>query len=123
MNIKLTDSTGTTEWGILSPPLQEATIEGAVDVKTYDNNISTYFTANKRQWSHTWPLMTESEYNALRAYYDRQWTDFKVPLLSLDHYSISLLPVRMYMEPKDVIDNCGRVENVTIRLRETRQLA
>ena len=123
MNLKLLDSSGLTEWTTLSPPLGESTIEGAVDIKTLDNNISTYFTSNKRQWTHTWPYMSEDKYLELRGYYDRQFTEFKFPLLSLDFYSIDSVPVRMYMEQKDIIDGCGTVENVTITLRETRQLA
>lgn len=120
--IELTDSTGKLTLPPLAPPLKTTPIEGAKDVQTLDNNISTYLTANKRQWGHIWPYMSEDDFNALKGYYDRQWTDYKYPLLTIGHYNIINVPVRMYLEAQNTIDYCGTVESVTVTFRETRQL-
>lgn len=122
ITIELTDQNDTLVLPLLSPPLSETTIEGAQDVQTLDNNISTYFTANKREWTHTWPYLSKSEFDSIKAFYDRQWTDYKYPLLTIDHLNVSDVPVRMYISPQNIIDNCGTVENVEVRFRETRQL-
>lgn len=122
ITIKLTDNSGPLVLPTLAPPLAESTIEGATDVQTLDNNISTYFTANKRQWVQQWPYMSEADFNVLKAYYDRQWTDYKYPLVTIDYYDITDVPCRMYLDPKNVIDNCGTVQDVSVTFRETRQL-
>lgn len=122
IEIQLTDNSESLVLPILAPPLGISTIEGATDVQTLDNNISTYFTDNKRRWDHTWSYLSEEDFNKIKAFYDRQWTDYKYPLLTIDHYEVSDVPVRMYLEPRNVVDNCGNVENVTVSFRETRQL-
>lgn len=121
IEMTLTDGTGSDTLALLNVPLTEATIEGAVDVQTLDNNISTYFTDNKRSWSHTWAYMTKDEYDTLKGYYDRQWVTYLYPLLTISQLSISNIPVRMYLEPKNIIDNCETVQGVTVSFRETGQ--
>jgi len=123
ITIELTNNSGSLVLPALAPPLTTTTVEGATDVQTLDNNVSTYFTANKRQWTQKWDYMSEADYNALKAYYDSQWTEFKYPLLTIDHYGVSNVPVRMYMDERNTIDNCGTVENVSTTFRETRQLS
>lgn len=123
MNVELTDNSGSMVLPALAPPLTTSTIEGATDVQTLDNNVSTYFTANKRQWTVKWDYMSEADFNALKAYYDAQWTEYQYPLLTIEHYSISAVPVRMYLDPQEAVDNCGTVQGVSVTFRETRQLA
>lgn len=123
IDMQLTDSQGSDILAMLAPPLSQSDIEGATDVKTLDNNISTYFTANKRQWEHTWPSMTIEEYNVLRGYYERQWTNYLYPLLTINGITgVNGVVVRMYMDKKDIIDNCETLENVAVTFRETEQL-
>src|SRR5690554_1340413 len=121
VEITLTDSAGSDSLASLNVPFTETTLEGAVDVQTLDNNISTYFTNNKRSWSHTWAYMSESEYNILKGYYDRQWSSYLYPLLTISELGINNVPVRMYLEPKNIIDNCLTVQNVTVTFRESGQ--
>lgn len=122
MELILTDSSGSLTLPQLSPPFETEILEGATDVQTLDNNISTYFTANKVLFKHTWPYMSEENYTALMQYYHRQWTDYKYPLLTFEYLNVENLPVRMSVSPLNLIDKCGTMENVTITLRETRQL-
>lgn len=122
MNIELTDLSGSLVLPTLAPPLVTDTIEGATDIQTLDNNLSTYFTANKRLWTHTWPYLEEDEYNSIKGFYDRQWTDYRYPLLSIAHFGVANVPVRMTITGQQTIDKCGRVENVMVTFRETRQI-
>ena len=121
MNIELTDTLGFDSFGLVAPPAQISTIEGATDIVTLDNNLSTYFTENKREWSNSWSYMSEAEYSTLKGYYDRQWTTFQFPLLTIDQLNVSNQVVRMYLNTQSVINNCGLVEGVEVRFRETVQ--
>lgn len=106
------------ERNILTP----TDIEGATDVETADSNISVYFNGNmKKQFSHTWTRITESEYNLVRGFYDRQFnlTILKFPLLTIASLGVSNMPVRMYLEGGAVVDDCGDRRNVTVTFRES----
>jgi hypothetical protein len=122
ITIQLTDDTTTLTLPLLEVPLSEQTIEDATDVQTLDFSVYTDFIAQKRLWSHTWETLSESEYNALRAFYDRQFTTFKYPKLSIAHYAVSGVPVRMTLNTKDIISHAGEVANVQVSFRETAQL-
>lgn len=122
IEIQLTNSQGTLILPTLSPPLTTSPIEGAVDVTTLDNNVSTYFTQNKRLWTQPWSYLSEDDFNAIKSYYDRQWIDFEYPLLTIAHFGISNVPVRMTISPQNTVDNCGRVEGVEVTFRETIQI-
>lgn len=121
-NITLTDSTGSATMPPVNVPLTTDTLEGSTDVTPLSFNVYTDFIAQKDIWSHTWAYMTKAEYDILRGYYDRQFTLFKYPQITITDEGVTTVVVRMYMEKKDVIDNCGTVESVSVRFRETRQL-
>lgn len=118
ITITLSDETVIETFDNLEVPLTEKPLEGASDVIGLDNSISTYFTKSKREWSHTWSFMSQEDYIKLRGFYDRQWTNFKYPKLTCQHLSINNVPVRMSINDRTIIDNCGLLENVTITLRE-----
>lgn len=120
IEITLTDSTTTHTFQALEPPLTISPIEGVVDVVTLDNNMSSYFTANKRLWQHTWRYMTEAEYGHLKGFYDRQWTLFQYPTVTITAIGVTGVPVRLTLSPQQIIDNCETVEDATITMRESR---
>lgn len=122
IEIVLTDNSTTATLPRLAPPLSETTVEGSRDVITLDMNMTTYFSDNKRLWGHTWPILTIDEYNVVKGFYDRQFTDFSYPLIDIADLAIADVPVRMTINPKNIIDNCLTVQNVTVSFRETRQL-
>lgn len=118
INLTLSDSVATETFDNLEVPLTEKPLEGASDVVGLDNSMSTYFTKSKREWSHTWAFMTAEEYLTLRGFYDRQWTMYKYPKLTCEHLGLTSVPVRMSINDRNIVDNCGLLENVTITLRE-----
>ena len=118
----LTDNTTSESYTNPSPPLTESIVEGATDVVTMDNNMSTYFTANKRVWTHTWAYMSKADFDIVKGFYDRQWTEYKYPLFTCSILGVSAVPCRMSITPRKVIDSCEAVQDVTIALRESAQM-
>lgn len=118
----LTDDSATLTLQLPEVPLSEVPIENATDVVTLSGDVFTDFISQKRRWEHTWAYMSNYNYVALRAFYDRQFTLFKYPLLTIDYYSIESVPVRMTINTKDIIDNCGTLQNVSVTFRETSQI-
>lgn len=123
ITLELTDDTGTLVLPILEVPLSEETLESAVDVQTLDFNVYTDFVTTKRRWEHAWAYLSQADYDALRGYYDRQFTLFEYPTLSIDYYEVDAVPVRLYLNTKEVIDYCGTIQGVRLTMRETAQLA
>lgn len=105
-----------------SPPLTESIIEGATDVVTLDMNVYTDFFATKRVWSDVLPYMTEADFDRLKGFYDRQFTLWQYPTLTIPDLNVTDVVVRMNLTPRRVIDNCGTVENVEVSFRETVQM-
>lgn len=119
MNIKLTDTTTNHTFDSFAPPFTENVIEGATDVVTLDNDISTYFTTNKRQWTIKWSYMSKTDYDILKGFYDRQFTLNAYPTFDVTDLSLSNISVRMYLDEMDIVDNCLTVSDVEIKLRES----
>lgn len=124
ITMTLTDDTTSIELEFLEVPLTEETVNNDVEVTTLDNNISVYIfpDSDKRIWSHTWAYVDEDFYNVLKGFRDRQRTLFKYPRVTISEQDITDIPVYMRMNPKNIIDNCGTVQDVSIILRESRQM-
>ncbi len=118
----ITDSTGSYALPTINAPLSIEKLDAATDVVTLSNEMYTDFTVQKRGWVYPYSTLTEDEYNTIKGYYDRQFTLFQYPRITTPHYDVSDVPVRMYLNTQDVYNNCGSVENVEIRFRETSQL-
>lgn len=117
----ITDSTASMDLPALEVPLTIETLEGSNDVTTLDNNVRTDFTNPKRLISIQYDSLTESEFNQLKGFYDRQFSLFEYPTLTIDHYGIEI-DARMNIAPRQVYDHCGSVEDVTVTFRESIQL-
>lgn len=120
--IQLTDALGSDILPPLDVPLTMVPVEGTVDVTTLSNDLYTDFMPNKRVWSHTWSYLTPEEYELVYGYYSRQFTLFEYPVLDILRDNVQGLYVRMTLSGKNIIDECGVVQNVTVSFRETRQL-
>lgn len=98
-------------------------LENAADVVTLDNSMYTDFVDNTHGlWEFNYETLSQDEYDALRAAYDDQFTTNQYPLLSIPYYSVEDRPVRMYMNEKNIWNNCGSVQGLQIKFRETAQL-
>lgn len=121
-SITLTDDTTSATLPILNVPLVQTVLEGAVDVQTLDMNIFTDFVAQKRLWTHTWSYMDEADFEILKGFFDRQFTLYKYPTITIAGLDVTDVAVRMSISPRQIIDNCGTVEDVEVNFRETSQL-
>lgn len=112
--------------GETMPPIEVDFIhtptENAVDVVTLDGSMYTDFVSQQYSWTFNYESLTQDEYDALRAIYDSQFTSYEYPLLSIPYYSLADQPVRMYINEKNIWNNCGAVQNVQFTFRETDQL-
>lgn len=119
--IDITDSSGTTTLPALEVPLNQETLEGSSDVQTLDFNVYTDFITTKRRITHTWAYLTEAEFNVIKAYYERQFTDFQYPRITITELGITDMTARMTLNPQTIIDHCGTVADVTVTFRESKQ--
>jgi len=121
--ITLTDATTTATLPALEVPLSEDTLEGASDLVTLDMNVYTDFINLKRLWAHTWAYMDEADYLVIKGFYQRQFTLFEYPTVTITELGVDNEAVRMTLSPRRIIDNCGVVSDVQITLRETYQVS
>lgn len=118
----LTDSAGTHELPPLEIPLTRVKNEKSVTVEPLSGNVYDDFIATKRVWSHTWAYLSEDEYNLLDEIYERMKNEWTYPQLTIEGEGITDLIVKYDLGAKNIIDDCGNVQDVTVSFRETRQL-
>lgn len=124
ITMTLTDDFTSATLEMLEVPLSEETMNNDVEVTTLDNNMSVYMypDSDKRIWTHTWAYLTEGEFNILKGFRDRQRTLYKFPLVTISDQDVDNVPAYMKLNPKNIIDNCGTVQGVSIVLRESLQM-
>jgi hypothetical protein len=124
ISMTLTDDFTSATLQVLEVPLIEDTQNNDVEVITLDNDISVYIypDSDKRVWSHTWSYLSEDNYNILKGFRDRQRTLFKYPRVTISDQGADDIPVYMKLNPKNIIDHCGTVQNATVTLRESQQM-
>lgn len=97
-------------------------IENATDVVTLGGQLYVDFVSQESSWTFNYQSLTQSQYDTLRAIYDSQFTEYQFPELSIPFYGIENQPVRMYINEKDIWNNCGAVQNVQFTFRITEQM-
>lgn len=120
--IFLTDSAGTHELPPLEVPLTRVKNEKMTTVEPLSGNVYDDFIATKRAWSHTWKYMTEEEYELLDDILERMKAEWTYPSITIEGEGVSDLIVRYELGPKNIIDDCGTIGDVSVSFRETRQL-
>ena len=118
----LTDSAGTHELPPLEVPLTRVKNEKMTTVEPLSGNVYDDFIATKRAWSQTWANLTKEEYDDLDEIYERMKSEWQYPELSIDGEAVTNLVVKFTLGPKNIINDCGDVQDVTVSFRETRQL-
>ncbi len=103
-------------------PSSESQLEAATDVTTLDNNVSTYFSAKKRQWVIDFVDLTTEEFAEIKNFYERQWTQFKYPMISISSLGIENVTARMSVNDTSVIDACGTISGFEATFRESKQI-
>ena len=120
--IYLTDSAGTHELPPLEVPLTRVKNEKQTVVEPLSGNQYTDYLATKRAWSHTWKYLTSDEYDQLDEIYERMKSEWQYPRLTIDGENVTDLVVRYELGPKNIIDDCGTIGDVSIMVIETKQI-
>lgn len=120
--IFLTDSAGTHELPPLEVPLTRVKNEKMTTVEPLSGNVYDDFITTKRVWAHTWAYLTEDEYDLLDQILERMKTNWTYPQLTIQGEGVANLVVKYELGAKNIIDDCGNVQDVTVSFRETRQL-
>lgn len=120
--IYLTDSAGTHELPPLEVPLTRVKNEKMTTVEPLSGNVYDDYIATKRTWTHTWRYLSEDEYALLDEIYERMKSEWTYPQLTIDGENVTDLVVKYELGAKNIIDDCGEVQDVTVSFRETRQL-
>lgn len=124
--IYLNDSAGTHELPPLEVPLTRVKNEKKAVVEPLSGNVYEDYFATKRSWTHTWAYLSPEQYDLLDEIYERRKVDGVYPSLTIEsdnsNDNVSLLTVQYELSPKNIIDECGNVRDVTVSFRETRQV-
>lgn len=118
----LTDSAGTHELPPLEKQLSRVKDENMTTVKPLSGNVYDDFISTKRVWSHTWAWLSKEDYDLLDEIYERMKNEWAYPELTIDGEDVADLVVKFELGSKNIIDDCGNVQGVTVSFRETRQL-
>lgn len=118
-DLTLTDATGTETFNQAEIPITTTPVEIGTDVQVLSGNVYTDFIAQKRTWTRTFTYMDKADFDLLKGFYDRQFTLFTYPLLTITDDGATNVPVRMTFSGTNIIDNCGVIQEVTVSFRET----
>ena len=119
-DLTLTDATGTETFNQSEIPITTTPVEIGTDVQVLSGNVYTDFIAQKRTWTRTFTYMDKADFDLLKGFYDRQFTLFTYPLLTITDDGANNVPVRMTFSGQNIIDNCGTIQEVTVSFREAR---
>jgi hypothetical protein len=124
MNIvaTITSALGSLELPAIEVPLTKSRVDMTTDIVTLGNDIYTDFSPNRRrQWEFPYSWMYEDIYEAIEAVYDSQFTTGDYPTISIPYYGVEDVPVRMFLNDMEVIDDCGTIQGIKLSFRETSQ--
>lgn len=71
------------------------------DNQTLDGSIYTDFIGLNRSWEISWPRLTDTQYNAIRALYEYQFTNETYLTLEIPYYSIDTI-AKLEISAKDI---------------------
>lgn len=71
------------------------------DNKTLDGSLYTDFIGLNRSWQIKWPRLTDTQYDAIRALYEYQFTNETYLTLEIPYYSIDTI-AKLEISSKDI---------------------
>jgi hypothetical protein len=98
-------------------PFIEKPLENAGDVLTLDGTLYSDFVNQRREWEINFKVLSESDYDDLRAVYDTMFSTGTYPTFICSYYSINT-PVRMRLNDKDIRFDGGCIYDVSITLTQ-----
>lgn len=125
ITITITDTQQTATFDLLDSPLISSPIIAETDVRTIDNNISTYYTGTKRSFTVNFGYMDANAYAILVGFRDRQYTNLKYPTITFagaSNLPNTAITAKMVLNEQKIVNNCGLVEGASADFRESKQM-
>ena len=125
IRLTITDTNNTQTFRVLASPLTASPIIKETDVETVDGNISTYYSATKRQFTVHLGYLTSIEYATLRAFQTRQYENKLYPVITISgdpNLDATNVTAKMMLNDQNIVDNRGVVEDVIVTFRESKQM-
>lgn len=126
ITITIQDSEDTmTFTAMVTSPINYAPIITETDVQTLDGNISTYYGSTKRNYEIEIGWMDSNEYARLVAFRDRQYANLKYPQVTItgdQNLNVTNMIAKLTLGTQYTVDQCGLVEDISITLRESKQM-
>ena len=121
--ITLQDSTATLTLPAVEVPLVTEPDIYSTTVKTLSNDVRKHTTGGyRRSGTHTWAHLDNATYDALfQFYYRQEYVTFQYPQITVTGENINGMTAMIEVSPKQVIDECGNVQAVTLSWRESLQ--
>lgn len=125
--IKLTiiDQQDAKEFSLIESPILSDPIIAETDIVTIDNNISTYYTGSKRQYTFRFGWLSREDFIILKGFRDRQYTDMLYPSITIagdENINVVNMTAKMTLSSQGIVDNCGTVSDVQVIFRESKQM-
>lgn len=110
----------------LVTPITLSPIINETDVETVDGNISTYYGSTKRQYEVQLMAMDQESYASLKAFITRQYQSLKYPQITITGattINVANMTAKISLSDTEVINACGMVDGISLKFRESKQLA
>lgn len=126
ITLTIQDSTDSMTFGAsLITPIELNPIINETDVETIDGNISTYYGSTKRQYNIKLLPMDGESYQELRQFVERQYSNLKYPSITIEgttNLNVANMTAKISLSAINVVNSCGMVDNISLTLRESKQM-
>ena len=87
------------------------------DNQTLDGSLYTDFIGLNRAWEISWPRITDTQYDAIRALYEYQFTNETYLTLEIPYYSIDTI-AKLEISAKDIKWDGCYIYNFSVKIIE-----
>lgn len=122
LTLTITDDERSETFDILPSPFTKSREIGKSEVTTQSGDIYTDYVYTKFEFSYNWGFLTEEEYRVLEGFFERQFSLNKYPRITIPALGVENMVARMELSEQNIVNDCGVVEDVEVKFRESRQL-
>lgn len=123
LTLTITDSTESKTYteAKIGAPLTISDVTGKSQNTTLNGNVYIDYIYNKKSIKVTLPKPSAADYEAIRAFYDRQFTTNHFPTISIPELNISNMVVAMEISSREITSKCLESDDIELTFRETIQ--
>lgn len=105
----------------VSNPLTIKDVEGKSQNTTLSGDVYVDFVYNKKSIDFKLFNLSASDYEAIRGFYNRQFTNNRFPTITITELGITDLVVFMTMGNREINSQCIKTDSISLNFRETVQ--